>query len=209
MRVEEVVGDYVNLKRSGSSLKGLCPLHGEKTPSFYVTPAKGIFKCFGCGEGGDAISFVQKHDSLGYVEALRVIARKYNIAIEEEAPSEEVRAEQQRAQALQLVNDFARDFYRQQLTDSEEGQAVGLAYFRHRGYTDETRRTLEFLEYLAPEALPDLNLDELLTYMKRDKKTTQGELRFVLLREIGSPFIADDIELSELAAAWQFLKQAR
>ena len=149
MRVEEVVGDYVNLKRSGSSLKGLCPLHGEKTPSFYVTPAKGIFKCFGCGEGGDAISFVQKHDSLGYVEALRVIARKYNIAIEEEAPSEEVRAEQQRAQALQLVNDFARDFYRQQLTDSEEGQAVGLAYFRHRGYTDETIRKFE-LGFAAP-----------------------------------------------------------
>ena len=94
-----------------------------------------------------------------------------------------------------------------------EAVAYGLAFnaklAQQRGYADETRRTLEFLEYLAPDALPDLDLDELLTYMKRDKKTTQGELRFVLLREIGSPFIADDIELSELAEAWQFLKQAR
>ena len=138
MRVEEVVGDYVNLKRSGSSYKGLCPLHGEKTPSFYVTPAKGIFKCFGCGEGGDAISFVQLHDGLTYVEALKHIARKYNIPVEETAVSDEVRQENQRAAALQLVNDYARTFYREQLTTTEGGRAVGLSYFRQRGYTDAT-----------------------------------------------------------------------
>ena len=138
MRVEEVVGDYVNLKRSGSSYKGLCPLHGEKTPSFYVTPAKGIFKCFGCGEGGDAISFVQQHDGLTYVEALKHIARKYNIPVEETAVTEEARQENMRAASLQLVNDFARDFYREQLTGSEEGKAIGLSYFKHRGYTDAT-----------------------------------------------------------------------
>ena len=138
MRIEEVVGDYVNLKRRGANLIGLCPLHGEKTPSFNVSPAKGIFKCFGCGEGGDAISFLQKHDGLDYVGALRHIAGKYNITVEEAEVPEEVRAEHQRAGALQLVNDFARDFYRAQLTETEEGRAVGLTYFRERGYTDET-----------------------------------------------------------------------
>lgn len=143
MRVEEVVGDYVNLKRRGSNLIGLCPLHGEKTPSFNVNPARGIFKCFGCGEGGDAISFVQKHDSIGYVDALRVIARKYNIQIEEAEVTEEVRAEQQKAQALSLVNDFARDFYHEQLTTDEEGKAIGLSYFKHRGYSDETIKKFE------------------------------------------------------------------
>ena len=138
MRIDEVVGDYVNLKRSGSNLKGLCPLHGEKTPSFYVSPAKGIFKCFGCGEGGDAISFLEKLDGLDYVGALRRLAHKYNITIEEAEVSNEVRAERQRTEALQLVNDYARDFYREQLTATDEGRAIGLSYFRQRGYTDET-----------------------------------------------------------------------
>jgi len=143
MRVEEVVGDYVNLKRRGSNMIGLCPLHGEKTPSFNVNPARGIFKCFGCGEGGDAISFVQKHDSVGYVDALRIIARKYNIHIEEAEVSEEVRAELQKAQALSIVNDYARDFYREQLTATDEGKAIGLSYFKHRGYSDETINKFE------------------------------------------------------------------
>lgn len=143
MRVEEVIGDYINLKRSGSSLKGLCPLHGEKSPSFYVTPAKGIFKCFGCGEGGDAISFVQKHDGLSYVDALKLIARKYNITVEEQEVTEEVRAENQRAASLQLVNDYARDFYRESLVSTDEGRDIGLSYFKHRGYTDETIKKFE------------------------------------------------------------------
>ena len=160
MRVEEVVGDYVNLKRRGANLIGLCPLHGEKTPSFNVSPSKGIFKCFGCGEGGDAISFLQKHDGLDYVGALRHIARKYNIHVEEEAVPEEVRAEHQRAAALQLVNDYARAFYRGQLTDTEEGVAVGLSYLRQRGYTDATIAAFE-LGYAPPrgDALKRAALD--------------------------------------------------
>ena len=137
-RIEEVIGDYVNLKRRGSNLIGLCPLHGEKTPSFNVNPARQIFKCFGCGEGGDAIAFLMKHDSVDYVGALRQIARKYNIAIEEEQLSPEAAAEHQRAQALALVNEFARDYYHGELTGGEEGRAVGLSYFKQRGYSDET-----------------------------------------------------------------------
>ncbi len=143
LRIEEVIGDYMNLKRSGSNLTGLCPLHGEKTPSFNVNPARQIFKCFGCGEGGDAIAFVMKHDSIGYVEALRLIAAKYNIAIEEERLSPEAEAEHQRAQALALVNDFARTFYHEELLHGEEGRSVGLTYFKQRGYSDETIKRFE------------------------------------------------------------------
>ena len=136
LRIEEVIGDYMTLKRSGSNYVGLCPLHGEKTPSFNVNPARQIFKCFGCGEGGDAIAFVMRHDTISYVEALRQIARKYQIPVEEEAASPEHLAEQQRAQALALVNDFARDFYHGELLSGEEGRSVGLSYFRQRGYSD-------------------------------------------------------------------------
>lgn len=143
LRIEEVIGDYMNLKRSGSNLTGLCPLHGEKTPSFNVNPARQIFKCFGCGEGGDAIAFVMKHDGITYVEALRLIARKYNIAIEEEQLSPEAEAEHQRGQALALVNDFARTFYHEELLHGEEGRSVGLSYFKQRGYSDETIKRFE------------------------------------------------------------------
>lgn len=147
-RIEEVIGDYVNLKRRGSNLIGLCPLHGEKTPSFNVNPARQIFKCFGCGEGGDAIAFVMKHDAVDYVGALRQIAQKYNIEIEEQQLSPEAAAEHQRAQALALVNEFARDYYRDELTGGEEGRAVGLSYFKARGYSDETIAKFE-LGYAA------------------------------------------------------------
>ncbi len=143
LRIEEVIGDYMNLKRSGSNLTGLCPLHGEKTPSFNVNPARQIFKCFGCGEGGDAIAFVMKHDAISYVEALRLIARKYNIAVEEEQLSPEAAAEHQRGQALSLVNDFARTFYHEELLQGDEGRSVGLSYFKQRGYSDETIKRFE------------------------------------------------------------------
>ena len=137
LRIEEVIGDYLNLKRSGSSLSGLCPFHGEKSPSFYVNPARQFFKCFGCGEAGDAIAFVMRHDTLTYVEALRQIAAKYNISIRDQETTPEQQAEQQRAQALGLVNDFARTFYHEELLQGEEGRSVGLSYFRNRGYSDE------------------------------------------------------------------------
>ncbi len=143
LRIEEVIGDYMNLKRSGSNYSGLCPLHGEKTPSFNVNPARGIFKCFGCGEGGDAISFVMKHDSVTYVEALRHIAAKYKIAIQETESTPEQQLENQRGQALALVNDFARTYYHQELLTGEEGRSVGLSYFRSRGYSDEAIKKFE------------------------------------------------------------------
>lgn len=136
-RIEEVVGDFVTLKRRGSNMIGRCPFHDEKTPSFTVNPARGIFKCFGCGKAGDSIKFVMEHEHFAYPEALKFIARKYNIEIEErEVSPEEKQAENER-ESLFAVNEFARNFFRQTLTDTDEGQSVGLSYFKERGISPE------------------------------------------------------------------------
>jgi DNA primase len=139
-KIEEVVGDFVNLKRRGSNLIGLCPFHQEKTPSFSVSPSKNIFKCFGCGRGGGVAQFLMEHEHMSFPEALRYLARKYNIDIEESVDSDEAREERQRAESLYLVNDFARQFFERQLFNSDRGRSVGLGYFRQRGYEEETIR---------------------------------------------------------------------
>jgi DNA primase len=137
MRVEEVVSEFVSLRKRGANLLGLCPFHNEKTPSFTVHPVKGIFKCFGCGEGGNAIDFLIKHEQLNYIEAMRWLARKYNIEIVEE----ELSAEQQEVQAVREqmfnLNLFAEGYFREQLF-VDEGTAVALSYCRERGITDES-----------------------------------------------------------------------
>lgn len=135
VRIEEVVGDYVRLKKKGASYTGLCPFHNEKTPSFIVTPARGIFKCFGCGEGGDAVGFLMKHDKLSYPEALRTLAAKFRMELEEtkaESSAEELEQQSLR-DSLVLVNAFAQRFFQDSLHHSDEGQAIGLTYFRERG----------------------------------------------------------------------------
>lgn len=135
VRIEEVVGDYVRLKKKGASFTGLCPFHNEKTPSFIVTPARGIFKCFGCGEGGDSVGFLMKHDKLSYPEALKTLAAKYRIELEEtksELSSEELEHQSLR-DSLMVVNTFAQRFFQESLHHSEEGQSIGLSYFRERG----------------------------------------------------------------------------
>ncbi|MCG9911281.1 MAG: DNA primase [Flavobacteriales bacterium] len=137
-RVEEVVGDFVTLKRRGSNLIGRCPFHDEKTPSFTVNPARGIFKCFGCGKAGDSIKFVMEHEHFSYPEALKFIARKYNIEIEErEVTPEEKQAENER-ESLFAVNEFARNYFRQTLHETEEGQVIGLSYYKERGFSADT-----------------------------------------------------------------------
>ena len=137
-QIADVVGDYVTLKRRGASFVACCPFHNEKTPSFYVTPSKGIFKCFGCGKSGTAVGFVMEQEHCSYVEALRLLARKYNIEIQEREESPEEIARRQRSESLLLVSEFAQKFYNSQLQVPGEGQAVGLAYFRRRGIEDET-----------------------------------------------------------------------
>lgn len=140
VRIEEVVGEFVTLRKRGVNLIGLCPFHGEKTPSFNVSPARNIFKCFGCGKGGDAITFLKEHENLTYVEALRWLARKYNIDIQEVDRTPEQIAELQFADSLYIVNDFALRHFQEQLFDTDEGKSVALAYFRQRGLREETIR---------------------------------------------------------------------
>ncbi len=137
-RIEEVVGDFVSLKKRGVNMLGHCPFHTEKTPSFTVSPAKGIYKCFGCGKAGDSVKFVMEHESYSYPEALRYIAEKYRIEIVEEKPSEEQIQKQDEKESLYVVTSFAQKFYSDKLFNTEEGKAVGLSYFHERGFSDAT-----------------------------------------------------------------------
>ena len=113
---------------------GLCPFHAEKTPSFNVSPSKGFYKCFGCGKGGDAVDFLMELEQMDFVEAIRYLAKKYGIQIEETEVSQEVRQEQQQQESLFLVNEYAKQFYQDQLFDTDVGKSVGLSYFRERGF---------------------------------------------------------------------------
>ena len=137
-KVEDVVQDYVNLRRRGVNLIGLCPFHNEKTPSFTVSPAKGIYKCFGCGKGGDSVTFVMEQENVTFPEAIRHLAKKYGIKLEETELSDEARAEQQYRDSLYLINQHARDFYQDQLFNTDIGKSVGLSYFKQRGFREET-----------------------------------------------------------------------
>jgi len=136
-RIEEVVGDFVTLKRRGSSYVACCPFHNEKTPSFHVTPAKGIYKCFGCGKAGSAVGFVMEYEHMTYPEALRYLAQKYNIEIKEEEETAEQIAARQRTESLMAVSEFARKFFCDQLQEPE-GHAVGYRYYRNRNIEDTT-----------------------------------------------------------------------
>ncbi|PIY08389.1 MAG: DNA primase [Flexibacter sp. CG_4_10_14_3_um_filter_32_15] len=142
--IEEVVGDFVTLKKQGSSFKACCPFHQEKTPSFVVTPSKGIFKCFGCGKGGDSITFVMEHENLSYPEALRFLAGKYSIEIpEENERSDEAKQEQQHRESLLIVLAFAQKFYTENLKNTDEGKSVGGSYFKERGFIQKTQEKFE------------------------------------------------------------------
>ena len=136
-RVEEVIGDFVTLKRRGSSYVACCPFHNEKTPSFHVTPSKGIYKCFGCGKAGSAVGFVMEYEHMTYPEALRYLAKKYNIEVQEEEESAEQIAARQRSESLLAVSEFARKFFSDQLQGGE-GRAVGYQYYRKRNILDTT-----------------------------------------------------------------------
>jgi DNA primase len=133
-----VVGGFVRLKKRGANYLGLCPFHNEKTPSFTVSPAKEIFKCFGCGKSGNSISFIMEHEKLSYVEALRWLAAKYNVEVEETESSPEQKIQQQTSESLFIINQFAQQFFSKALWESEEGQEVGLTYLQERGFNAET-----------------------------------------------------------------------
>lgn len=141
MRIEEVVSDYITLRRRGANLIGLCPFHEERTPSFNVSPPRGIYKCFGCGESGNAIGFVMKMENCSFSEAVKKICARYGITVEERALSEEDQQRHDDRESMFALNKWANEWFQQQLWDTQEGQAVGLAYFHERGLRDETIRT--------------------------------------------------------------------
>ena len=136
-QIEEVVADFVSLRKRGAEWWGCCPFHNEKTPSFHVVPAKGIYYCFGCHKGGSAVGFVMEHEHMSYPDALRFLAKKYNIEVVEEEESAEDIAARQRNESLILVSEYAGGFFREQLKSSE-GKAVGMRYFHTRGLEDST-----------------------------------------------------------------------
>lgn len=136
-RIEEVVGDYVTLKKRGVNLIGNCPFHNEKTPSFYVSPSKGIYKCFGCGKGGHTINFVMEHDKLTYPDALRYLAKKYNIQIVEKELTPEEQQTQNARESLFVVSSFAQKHFSENLYNTDEGKSIGLGYFKERGVRED------------------------------------------------------------------------
>ena len=141
--IVDVIGDFVSLKKRGANYMGLCPFHNEKTPSFSVSPSKGIFKCFGCGKGGNVVNFIMEYEHLSYPEALRYLAKKYHIEIEErELTDEEVR-EQQESESLFAVTEFAKNFFIESLYNNLEGMSVGLTYFKERGFIQETLKAFD------------------------------------------------------------------
>jgi DNA primase len=135
--IVDIVGGVVKLKRRGANYLGLCPFHNEKTPSFTVSPSKEIYKCFGCGRSGNSISFIMEHEKYSYVEALKWLANKYGIEIEESFATDEQRQQMQSADSLYIINSFAQQFFSRQLFETEEGQDIGLSYLKERGFREE------------------------------------------------------------------------
>lgn len=138
--IYEVVSDFVTLRRRGANYVGLCPFHDEKTPSFSVSPARGICKCFSCGKGGNAVHFIMEHEQISFYEALRYLARKYNIEIKEQELTEEERQRKTDRESMLIVNDFAQNFFTSTLLESSEGRTVGMGYFRERGFGEDIIR---------------------------------------------------------------------
>ena len=183
--VADVIGDYVSLKKKGANLWACCPFHGEKSPSFSVSPAKGIYKCFGCGKAGDSIRFIMDIEGLGYGEALRHLAKKYGIEIQETIMTDEQLLAQNERESLLIVLNYAKNYYQNNLFKHDEGQSVGYPYFKERGFSDKTINTfelgysLESWDALTKEALKNgYSLEVLekagLTIIKESEQTGFG-----------------------------------
>jgi len=183
-RIEEVVADFVQLKRAGSNLKGLSPWSDEKTPSFFVSPSKGIFKDFSSGKGGNAVSFLMELEHMSYPEALRYIAEKYSIEVEETAMDPKEKEDQSLRESLVLVNKFALESFEQNLWESNEGKSIGLSYFRERGFSDKTIRkfalgyALEKNDALLKTAIDGGHKEEHLLKLGLTKEGNYGKYDF-------------------------------
>lgn len=170
-QIVDVVSDFVSLKRRGANFIACCPFHNEKTPSFYVSPAKGIYKCFGCGKSGTAVGFVMEHENMTYVEALKYLARKYGIEVKEKEETPEEIAARQRSESLLLVLDYTEQFFQKSL-DTPEGKSIGYAYFRSRGLEDATIR--KYGLGWAPKSGNSLATEALSKGYKEEFLTTTG-----------------------------------
>lgn len=141
--ITNVVSEFVTLRRRGVNLLGLCPFHNEKTPSFTVSPAKGIFKCFGCGKGGNSVNFIMEHEQLTYPEALRWLAKKFHIEIEEKEESEEEKQLKDERESMMIVSDYAKNYFHNYLLKENEGRTIGLSYLKERGIRDDILKKFE------------------------------------------------------------------
>ena len=148
--VADVIGDYVSLKKKGANLWACCPFHGEKSPSFSVSPAKGIYKCFGCGKAGDSIRFIMDIEGLGYGEALKHLAKKYGIEVQETIMTDEQLQSQNERESILIVLNYAKNYYQNNLFNHDEGQSIGYPYFKERGFSDKTIHTFELGYSLEP-----------------------------------------------------------
>lgn len=148
-QIVDVVSEFVTLRKRGVNYVGLCPFHDDKTPSFYVSPAKGVCKCFACGEGGSAVHFIMKHEQITYPEALRWLARKYNIEIQERELTDEEKREASERESMFIINEWAKDYFRDIMHNDIDGQAIGKQYFRSRGIRDDIMQKFQ-LGYALP-----------------------------------------------------------
>ncbi len=180
--IVDVVSDFVTLKKSGANYKGLCPFHNEKTPSFIVTPSRGTCHCFGCGKGGDPVSFIMEHEQMNYPEALRWLANKYHIEIQERELSAEEKKEESERESMYIVNEWAASYFESLLNDHVDGLALGMQYFRSRGFRDDTIKAfrlgydLQDRRALARTALVKGYQEEFLLKTGICVRTEQGEL---------------------------------
>lgn len=159
--VVDVLGDFITLKKAGSNYKANCPFHHEKTPSFVISPAKQIYKCFGCGKAGDSVKFVMEHEHFSYVEALKYLAQKYNIEIEETQQTPEFIEQQSKREGLYVVNEFAKDTFSYNMHETDEGKSIALSYFKERGFSDEIVKKFQLGYALnAYSALTDAALEK-------------------------------------------------
>lgn len=180
--IVEVVSEFVTLRKSGSNYKGLCPFHDEKTPSFYVSPARGTCHCFGCGKGGNPVGFIMEHEQMTYPEALRWLARKYHIEIKERELSDDEKREQSERESMFIVNEWAASYFQHLMHDTADGVAIGMQYFRSRGFRDDIVSKFQ-LGYddtdrraLAQEALRKGYKDDFLLKTGICYKNDRGEL---------------------------------
>jgi len=186
-KIEDVIGDFITLRRRGINMIGLCPFHDEKTPSFTVSPAKNIYKCFGCGKGGDPVRFIMDHESLSYPEAIRFLAQRYKIEIEETALTEQEKENRNLADSLYIINEFAKNYYQKNLFERQEGKAIGLSYFKERGFREHIIKKFE-LGY-ATESRDELTQSAIqkkfnIEYLRKLGITTSSDADFFRSRVI-------------------------